>query len=107
MDMKPCTFSYEIPKICFLWKDKGEYYELDYRFRIGKQLFKPSENNTAFFINEELNPMKFYLFESFSDCQLTLFYAERRFKIMILKVHYGYFEEYLESLRSNYEFKDS
>lgn len=107
MDMKPCTFGYEVPKICFLWKDKGEYYELNYRFKIGKQLFTPSENNTAFFINDELNPMKFYLFESFTDCQLTLFFAEHRFKIFILKAHYHYFGESLETLKTFYEVKDN
>lgn len=106
MDMKPCTFGYDVPKICFLWKDKGEYYELNYRFKIGKQLFTPSENNTAFFINDASNPMKFYLFESFTDCQLTLFFAEHRFKIFILKAHYNYFSESIETLRTNYEVKD-
>ncbi|MFC4213354.1 hypothetical protein ACFOWA_19335 [Pedobacter lithocola] len=106
MDMKSCTFSYEIPKIIFLWKDKGEYYELDFRFKIDKQLFKPSEKNTAFFINEENNPTKFYLFESFSHCQLTLFFVERRFRILILKAHYGDFKDYLESLRAIYEVRD-
>ncbi|RZK10781.1 MAG: hypothetical protein EOO43_19925 [Flavobacterium sp.] len=73
MDMKPCTFGYEVPKICFLWKDKGEYYELDYRI---------------------------------SDCKLTLFFAEREFKIMILKAHYNYFGEYVEYLRTHFEVKD-
>ncbi len=106
MDMKPCIFGYEVPRICFLWKDKGEYYGLDYRFKIGKQLFKPSENNTTFFINSELSPMKFYLFESFSDCQLTLFFAERRFKIFILKAHYHSFSEFMEYLRMHFEVRD-
>lgn len=106
MDMKKCTFGYEVPKIFFLWKDKGEYYELDYRFKIGKKLFTPSENNTSYFINDELEPMKFYLFESFSDCQLTLFFAKRQFKLQILKAHYSYFQDYLEKLRTHFEVKD-
>ena len=106
MDMKPCSFGYEVPKICFLWKDKGEYYELDYRFKVGEKLLKPAESNTVFFINDELNPMKFYLFESISDCQLTLFFAERQFKMQILKAHYSYFQDYLEKLRTHFEVKD-
>ncbi|TDQ11011.1 hypothetical protein ATK78_0125 [Pedobacter metabolipauper] len=68
MDMKPCVFSYDVPKICFSWKDRGEYFELAYRFKVGNKIMKPSLDNTIFFINDEADPMTFYLFASFSDC---------------------------------------
>ncbi|WP_457287666.1 hypothetical protein [Pedobacter sp. UYP24] len=103
MDMNPCSFSYEIPKICFLWKDRKEYFELTYRFKVGKKIMTPSENNTSFFINDETDPIRFYLFQSFSEYQITSFFAERKFKIFILKAHFKFFETYWNWLRSNFD----
>jgi hypothetical protein len=103
MDMIPCSFSYEAPQIIFLWKDRGEYYELAYRFRVGKKTMKPSENYTSFFITEEDEPMRFYLLQSFSDYQLTDFFAKRKFKVLIMKAHYKDFETYLNWLRSSFD----
>ena len=47
--MSPCTFSNEQPELCFLWKEKSEYYKLELRFRIGNKLYElPYYFNSSF-----------------------------------------------------------
>jgi len=103
--MVKCEIAYEAPKICFIWKDKVDYFELEYRFRINNKLMIPSEDNTLFFVNERDNPLKFYLFDSASDAEISAFFAITKFKMLILKEHYeGKFQHYIEQLAKSYEF---
>jgi hypothetical protein len=41
-------FSLSTPKICFLWKDKGEYIKLSYRLRINVDLLDLQIYTTLF-----------------------------------------------------------
>lgn len=106
LGMVICEFLEETPEICFLWKEHEDYYELSYRFRIGEELFSAAEKYTAFLISSAENPLRYYLFDRLADCLITLFFGEKRFKIQILKAHYGYFKDYLDMLRTHFEIKD-
>ena len=57
--MKPCSFSNETPEICFLWKDKGDYYKLELRLRLGGKIHQIQDYyTTAFFAMLFYNPRK-------------------------------------------------
>jgi len=105
--MIPCRFSEKTPKICFLWIDHGDYYELSYRFKVGEEIYEPMEKYTAFFIRSEGDSKTFYLFDNIADCLLTIFFGERRFKIFILKAHYEkHFAQFVDALKKKYDFVD-
>lgn len=103
--MATCRFSDIVPRICLLWIEHSDYYELSYRFNVGEELLIPSQKYTPFFIKAEADPRTFYLFDNITDCLATIFFGERRFRIFILKAHYQkYFESYLKILRTHFEF---
>ncbi|MDQ8051904.1 MAG: hypothetical protein REI78_02710 [Pedobacter sp.] len=103
--MLECKFLYDVPQIVFRWEEKDGYFELSYFFKVNEILLKPNEENTAFFINSNDNPLQFYLFERVSDALLTIFFAERKFKIQVLKAHFQQFSNYWNWLRSHYDFE--
>lgn len=102
-DMLPCRISTAIPELCFLWSDRGDYYNLELRFQIDGKTFKPYHRNTAFFINAMDDPMKFYLLPTLSDCDLVCYFARHRFRISVLKIHYeAHFKDFLMRLSRIY-----
>jgi len=102
--MPPIKFGLDTPKSCFLWNDKGEYFELSYRFKINDEVVEPAKFIEPYFISSTKDPAKFYLFESVTDCQVTSFFRDRRLKIYVLKAHYErYFKLFVEELAELYE----
>jgi len=105
-DLKQCKFSSETPELCFIWKEFDDYYKLELRFKLGKQIYTPSYlKNTVFFVNTDADPKTYYLLKSFTDCQVMSFFHQKEFKLLILKVHYNeYCEGFVDQLRGRYEF---
>lgn len=102
----PCVFAREIPVIYFQWMDKGDYYELKMRFRIGNTTLVPEAENPVFFLRSAKEPMKFYLLGTLADYQLSAFFEARHFSICVLKAHYNpRFQDFINQLESLYEFK--
>lgn len=95
-EMHPCTFSNEVPKICFLLQDKGDYYELQFRFKIWNKIFIPNVSNPIFFISAINDPAKLYLLSTITEYHITNFFNKFKFRISVLKSHYdGYFVNHL------------
>ncbi|WP_222539507.1 hypothetical protein [Pedobacter polysacchareus] len=102
----PCVFAREIPVIYFQWLDKGDYYELKMRFRIGNTTLVPEAESPVFFLRSAKEPMKFYLLGTLADYQLSAFFEARHFSICVLKAHYSQqFQDFINQLESLYEFK--
>jgi hypothetical protein len=104
-DMPVCSFSMEVPTICFLWLDQGDYYELRLRFKVGKKVFIPERRNVTFFISAKNDPKMFYLLETLTDYTVLTYFEERKLNISVLKSHYQqYFKGFKEQLAKVYEF---
>ncbi|RZL32942.1 MAG: hypothetical protein EOP00_33370 [Pedobacter sp.] len=105
-DIQQCKFSEKVPRLFFLEVDKGDYYQLELRFKIARRNFIPYEFNTAFFINSRQDPLTFYLLGSFAEYEVTSFFAQHKFKIAVLKEHYkNEFKDFVDRLRELYEVK--
>ncbi|RZK25558.1 MAG: hypothetical protein EOO43_05205 [Flavobacterium sp.] len=103
--MRICNFHHIAPQICFLWKDRGDYYELAFRFKVKGKVMEPAPQLTTYFISPENEPLDFYLFTDFADCLITEFFAGRKFKIYVLKKHFDiHFKDFLEMLQRDYQF---
>jgi hypothetical protein len=104
--MHPCTFSTEVPELCFVWKEYEDHYKLDLRFRLGKKVWMPSyEFNSKFFANTAKEPRKYYLLNSFMDCQLVTYFQKNKFQLLVMKEHYqGDCKDFLDQLRKRYRF---
>ncbi|RZJ88113.1 MAG: hypothetical protein EOO20_14450 [Chryseobacterium sp.] len=105
-EMKPCIISNEVPEICFLWKDRGDYFKLELRFLVSGKMHEVSELfNTAFFITAADNPIRFFLLSSVLECELLTFFSKRNFQLLMLKTHYElYCKEFVGKLRKIYRF---
>lgn len=105
-EMKPCIISNEVPEICFLWKDRGDYFKLELRFVVSGKMHEVSELfNTAFFITAADNPIRFFLLSSVLECELLTFFSKRNFQLLMLKTHYElYCKEFVGKLRKIYRF---
>ena len=128
--MHPCTFSNEVPKICFLLQDKGDYYELQFRFKIWNKILIPNLSNPVFFIRAINDPAKFYLLSThtdyillisstssnsgylfsrtvtmgITDYHITHFFDKFKFRLSVLKNHYeGYFKDFVTHLAGIYQ----
>ena len=106
--MSPCTFSNEEAELCFLWKEKSDYYKLELRFRIGSKLYElPAYFNASFFVASCMNPRKMHLLNSLMDCEILALFGETNYRMLFLKVHYeAYFSCFVDQLRDTYEFID-
>lgn len=104
--MLPCSFHNEIPEICFLWKDMGDYYKLELRLMLGGKKFKiPCFFNTAFFVRLFYDRRDYILLNSVLDSQLISFFQKTHFQLLILKIHYdSQCKHFLDQLRKNYQF---
>lgn len=104
--LSKCVFRNESPELCFVWKDFGDHYKLELRFKIDKQIWMPSyEFNVIFLANTQKNPRTFYLLRSYMDSVLVSYFHEDKFQLVILKEHYeGRVQEFVEGLRSRYKF---
>ena len=107
--MIPCDFSDKVPEICFLWKDKGEYYKLVMRFRFGKKIHNEYYfYNTDFFVQMSVFVKDYILLNSLMDCELVNFFQKRHYEFIILKDHYqGNCKYFVDQLRSAYKFINS
>lgn len=105
-DMIPCTFSNEVPKICFLWIDRGDYYKLELRLMIGKRSNEVYRYyNSPFFIATSVNPRNYFLLNSLTDCDLVKFFHQSQYQLLFLKTHFdGYCQSFVEQLRAGYQF---
>ncbi|WGQ08961.1 hypothetical protein QG516_20830 [Pedobacter gandavensis] len=104
----PCVFAREIPKIYFLWQDKGDYYDLKMRFRIGNKTMVPGAENPVFFLRSTKEPMVFYLLGTLADYQLSAFFEVRNFSICVLKTHFNVqFQDFITKLERMYQFQKS
>ncbi len=102
-DMECCSFSSDAPELYFLWTDKADHYELDLRFKAGNKKYVPAGRNTCFFMNSTVEPLKFYLLNNPADYQIASFFAQYKFRLSVLKVHYeGYFESFMKRLTEVY-----
>jgi hypothetical protein len=97
-------FALETPEICFLWKDKGDYFELSYRLKINDEVLEPAEFLPPYFVSTTKEPSKFYLFQSATDCKINSFFKDRELKIYVLKVHFEKsFKPFFDELGQFYE----
>lgn len=105
-DMIACTFSNEVPTICFLWIDRGDYYKLELRLLLGKRSYEVSRYyNSAFFITATANPRHYYLLNSLTDHDLVSFFHQSQYQVLFLKTHFdGYCQSFVEQLRTMYQF---
>ncbi|MBB5620974.1 hypothetical protein HDE69_002027 [Pedobacter cryoconitis] len=105
-EMRACTFSNEQVELCFVWKEKPDYYKLELRFMRGGQLYDlPRYLITSFFAVASGYPRKYYLLNSITDCDVLEFFSGTDFKMLFLKVHYeAYFQYFIEPLRKLYKF---
>jgi hypothetical protein len=107
-ELVACSFALEVPKLCFLWIDQGDYYELKLRFRIKKKVLIPDKSNVMFFIHVKDKPTIYYLLETLTDLLVVSFFERYGFTISVLKVHYKqYFQVFTEQLARIYEFASS
>ncbi|TFB28481.1 hypothetical protein [Pedobacter alluvionis] len=104
--MIPCSFSIETPEICFLWKDKGDYYKLELRLRIAGKIYQMQYHySTAFFAMLFCNPRRYALLNSIIDSELLSFFQKSHFQLLVLKKHYdGDFKNFVDQLRMIYVF---
>jgi hypothetical protein len=104
--MIPCRFNSETPEICFLWKEKGDYYKLELRLQIAGKIHQIQYNyNTAFFAMLFYNPRRYALLNSVIDSKLISFFQKSHFQLLVLKKHYdGDFKEFVDRLRMGYSF---
>lgn len=105
-DMRPCVFSSEVPEICFLWKDRGDYFKLELRFMVKGVMYEVSSFYcTAFFISAGGHHKIFYLLQSVTECDLMDFFSRRSFQLLMLKPHYElYCKDFVASLRKIFRF---
>ena len=102
--LTPLSFSLSTPQICFLWKDRGEYFELSYRIKIDVDIQEAADFLPPYFVSTTKEPSKFHLFQSVTDCKINSFFRDRDLKIFVLKVHYEKsFKPFLEELGQFYE----
>jgi hypothetical protein len=104
--MNPCTFNHEPAQLCFLWKEKPDYYKLELRFLVAGCLHEvPHHFDTAYFIASTKNPLDFHLLNTLMDTKVLSFFSETNFRILVLKAHYHTsFKEFVEQLRTEYKF---
>jgi hypothetical protein len=104
--INPCMLAFEAPKLCFTWRNKGDYFELSLRFKVNGQIFEPHEIHTLFFIRSAAVPTQFYLLDNLEDMALLqFFYLYKKCGLSVLKLHYaGAFERFLKTLKERYEF---
>ncbi|WP_131538792.1 hypothetical protein [Pedobacter nototheniae] len=99
----PCYFASDVPVLCFILKQRGEYIELQLKFKIGTRSYTlPNNFIVGFFVAAKQMPSRFYLLRSFRDYSLVAFFVAYNFKICVLKVHWVYFEEFLKELSRLY-----
>ncbi|CAM4411877.1 hypothetical protein SAMN06265348_1177 [Pedobacter westerhofensis] len=105
-DMKPCILSREVPQLCFIWKAYDDYYKLELRFKLGNQVYVPSEwRSPIFFAYTEEIPHTFYLLGSLLDCQLMNFFQKSDYRMLILKTQFeGRIKDLVNQLRGRYQF---
>ncbi|WP_131539693.1 hypothetical protein [Pedobacter nototheniae] len=103
--MQACRFSMDIPKLNFQLSDKGDYYELSLRFKIGNKVFLfKNFMSSQFLIAGRPEPNTWYLLESEMDSRLVGFFYETDFKIQIPKIYYEEcFMDYVTELGKHYE----
>ncbi len=107
-EMQVCTFSAKIPKLCFIWLDRGEYYELALRIKLGTRKFKPLPDTPIFVVATDTQRKNFYLLETITDYVVLTFFKKYKFKMLVLKCHYEvYFKGFKEHLARVYEFNDT
>lgn len=106
LSMKPCRFNNEVPKICFLWKEIGDYYKIELRLMVGKEIHEVTYfYNTTFFVRTSGDQRNYFLLDSLMDNELISFFQKYHFQLLILKVHYeGYCEDFINQLKTNYQF---
>lgn len=98
----------EVPQLLFEKKDKGEYFILELRFRVGKKALSPYNRNVPFFISDRNNSEGLYLLNDFTDFLLVDFFQKKKFKLAILKPHYkDEIMEFVNQLAERYELIES
>ncbi|MDQ1138643.1 hypothetical protein [Pedobacter agri] len=104
-DMQVARFSGEVPRLIFLLRDKGDYYELKLRFKVkGKVLHFCEDRISMFFICSSSNPAVWYLLECEMDSNVVLFFSRKNFRIQIPKGYYKeHFEPYVDEIKKHYE----
>lgn len=104
MYMNACTFSAEIPKLGFSWRDKGEYFELKLLFKVKNKVLTPALLNTAFFINSSDDPMRFYLLDNLQDFYVMGLFNKYQNCMSVFKCQYEeHFKSFKEQLEKVYE----
>lgn len=102
--MEYCLFSPEIPRLCFSWRDKGEYFELKLLFKIKSKVLTPYLYNTAFFINSNDDPMRFYLLNSLQDFYILSLFSKYNHCMSVFRCHYeAHFKPFKDQLSRVYE----
>ncbi len=105
-DMKPCVFGNEVPEICFLWKDKRDYFKLEVRFLLKGNMYEVSSFfYTAFFICASGHPKKYYFLQTVTECDLMALFNKRNFQLLMLKPQYElYCQDFISNLRKMFNF---
>lgn len=103
--MVPCTFEHQTPEICFLWKDMGDYYQLQMRLSIGAKIQHLQNYNPTLFAMLSYSPRKYALLNSIADSELLTYFQECKFQLLVLKKHYeGEVKDFVDQLRKVYSF---
>ena len=103
--MSKCVISCAIPVICFSWRDRGMFYELRMKFKVGGKVMDFHHDYMVFFAKSVQDPTCFYLLNSLADVALLSFFYRYAYGISILKSHYNDdFKVFLTELRGRYGF---
>lgn len=103
--MIPCTFDHQSPELCFLWTDKGDYYQFELRLILAGKIHRLQYSNTVFFALLSCNPRKYVLVNSVLDSELITYFQRSQFQLLVLKKHYeGAFKDFVDQLRRIYRF---
>lgn len=105
--MMPYVVNHAVPRLVFLWRDKGEHFSLKLRVKIFNKLYYLNDKcYLDFFVATRDAPNEFLLLSAVDDCRLVRFFSESHMQMVILKSHYtGEIVEFVEKLRELYEFR--
>jgi len=100
-----CTFDHQTAEICFLWRDKGDYYQLELRLILDGKIHRLQYFNTAFFAMLSYKPRKYVLLNAVADSELVTYFQQSHYQLLVLKKHYeGDFKDFVDQLRRIYSF---
>ena len=104
-DISNCVLPFDRPELCFTWRDKGAFYELQMKFKVGGTLIALHADYIVFFLRSLEDSAHLYLLNSLQDVAMVQFFYRYNYKISVLKTQLNRdFEGFLMELRAQYKF---